>query len=195
MVYIISCSQTSSFSRRVTIYIILTVGCITNRESFGTPIVFDARICVWPFYSAPLKICIRIYIYKKKHTIWPLSQKFSNSSIRAITPLNISITTLFHRETEYITITYAIKSYFIYDFIVSAKLWYCHRILELLPKYSKYLTGSNTIWNIWKTNFIFCIYNIIYLFLKIFRITKIKNTFHKTWSLKINLTYRNIINI
>jgi len=82
-----------------------------------------------PLFSMHVFVCDHFTVHpskfafvKKKHTIWPLSQKFSNSSISAITPLNISITTFFHRETEYITITYAIKSYFIYDFIVSAKL-------------------------------------------------------------------------
>lgn len=96
-------SRTSSLFRRVMIYIYiiptLAVCCIMDRESFGTPIVFDARvICVWPFCSAPLKICIRINI--KIHIIWPLSRKFSNSSISVITPLNISITTLLCRERQ-----------------------------------------------------------------------------------------------
>lgn len=89
-----------------------------------------------------------LHSYKnKKNTYYmtPVPKVFEFVDQRYITPLNISITTLLYRETEYITITYAIKSYFIYDFIVSVKLWYCHRISELLPKYSKYLTGSNTI--------------------------------------------------
>lgn len=102
----------------VTITLMLSV---MDCESYGISIVFDVSVYVWPFWSAPLEICIA----KKKilhYILWPLSQKFSNSSISYNSMEYINNRTVVYREIEYITITYAIKSYFIYDFIISEKV-------------------------------------------------------------------------
>jgi len=59
----------------------------------------------------------------------PVPKVFEFVDQRYITQLNISITTLLYRETEYITITYAIKSYFI------PIRFYCFRKVMVLPPY------------------------------------------------------------
>lgn len=125
---------------------------VTDWISLGISI--DSDVCVYFLYGHFAGVRppqLDIYIRKKKKCIYKYCYDPCPKSFRIHlyiyiyiyiilhNPSNISITTpLYIQETEYITLTYAIKSYFIYDFIVSEKLRYRNRISEQLPKYSKY---------------------------------------------------------